>query len=260
LHTHYFGGDKVDLMASNILTTLKNLHYSGDRTNFTFDKYCTAHAEQHNRHSALQEFGVKPLEERDKILHFQQGIKDPTFKPVCSSIIVGKVDGKFQDFDSVMTTYMTFKRAQKSLTPTLRVSAESTNSGGWRSGAKRGLPPQSEIDKFTHIEKRRYSKEEYRNFKPTKKARLWQLYNPGVTPGTGKKSSGKRPAESTDSKVAALTTAVSSAVTVLSSLSNATAKLADPAASETPDTPGCNDVSNRNNPALARQTQCPKKQ
>ena len=53
LDTHYFGGDKVDLMASNILTTLKTLHYSGDRANFMFNKYCTAHVEQHNRHAAL---------------------------------------------------------------------------------------------------------------------------------------------------------------------------------------------------------------
>jgi hypothetical protein len=95
LHTHYLGNDKVDLMASNKLTTLKNLHYSGDKANFMFNKYCMAHVEQHNRHAALLEYGVQPLEERVKILHFQEGIKDLTFEPVCSSIIVGKVDGKF---------------------------------------------------------------------------------------------------------------------------------------------------------------------
>ncbi len=130
---------------------------------------------------------------------------------LCSSIIVGKVDGKFQDFDSIMTTYMTFKRAQKSSTPTLCVSAMSTSSGGRHGGAKcgdqeackKGLPPQSEIDKCTHIEKKRYSKEEYRKFTPAEKAKLWQLYNPGMTPGTGKKTSGKCPADAMDSKIAA---------------------------------------------------------
>ena len=39
LQTYYFGTDKIDLMANAILTALKNLHYSGDRANFTFDKY-----------------------------------------------------------------------------------------------------------------------------------------------------------------------------------------------------------------------------
>jgi hypothetical protein len=243
------------------------LHYSGDRANFTFDKYCTAHVEQHNQHAALQEYGIKPLEERDKILHFQQGIKDPTFEPVRSSIIIGKADGKFQDFDSVMTTYMTFKRAQTSLAPTSRVSAMSTKSDGRRGGAKRddaearkrGLPPQAEIDKCTHIVKKHYSKAEYKKFTPAEKARLWQLNNPGVTPGTGKKTSGKRSAESMDSKIAALTTAMTSAVSVISSLSNATTKMADSSASETPDNVGCEDASNRTNPALTSQGHVPKK-
>jgi hypothetical protein len=51
LHNHFFGGDKVNTMVSDILTTLKALHYGGDRKNFNFDKYCTTHVEQHNRHA-----------------------------------------------------------------------------------------------------------------------------------------------------------------------------------------------------------------
>jgi hypothetical protein len=46
-------GDKVNIMVANILSTLKALHYSGDWWNFTFDKYCTAHVDQHNHHAAL---------------------------------------------------------------------------------------------------------------------------------------------------------------------------------------------------------------
>jgi hypothetical protein len=120
LHTHYFGADKVDLMLNDIPMTLKNLYYSGDHVNYTFDQYCMAHVKQH-RHAALLEYGVQSLKERTKILHFQAGIKDQTFEPIRSSIIIGKVNVKFQDFDSVMTTYMTFKRSQKSMTPTLPI-------------------------------------------------------------------------------------------------------------------------------------------
>ncbi len=40
-------------MVVDILLTLKSLHYSGDQKNFTFDQYCTAHVDQHNRHAAL---------------------------------------------------------------------------------------------------------------------------------------------------------------------------------------------------------------
>jgi hypothetical protein len=55
LHDHFAGGDKVNTMVADILLTLKSLHYSGDRRNFTFDRYCTARAGQHNCHVALAE-------------------------------------------------------------------------------------------------------------------------------------------------------------------------------------------------------------
>jgi hypothetical protein len=48
LHTFFFGGDRVNTMHSDIISTLKTLFYSGDRKNYNFDKYCTAHVEQHN--------------------------------------------------------------------------------------------------------------------------------------------------------------------------------------------------------------------
>ena len=48
LHTFFFGGDRVNTMHSDIISTLKTLFYSGDRKNYNFDKFCTAHVEQHN--------------------------------------------------------------------------------------------------------------------------------------------------------------------------------------------------------------------
>jgi hypothetical protein len=68
LHDHFFGGDKVNTMVANILSTLKALHYGGDQRNFTYDKFCTAaHVDQHNRHAALAKWNVPPLEESMKI-------------------------------------------------------------------------------------------------------------------------------------------------------------------------------------------------
>ncbi len=88
LHDHFFGEDKVNTMVSEIPLTLKSLHYSGDRRNFTFDKYCTAHVDQHNRHAALSEWNVKPLEETMKIHYFEGGTTDPSFASVKSRIMV----------------------------------------------------------------------------------------------------------------------------------------------------------------------------
>jgi hypothetical protein len=62
LHDHFFGGDKVNTMVANILSTLKALHYGSDWRKFTFDKFCTAHVDQHNCHTALAKWNVPPLE------------------------------------------------------------------------------------------------------------------------------------------------------------------------------------------------------
>jgi len=60
LHSHFFGADKITTMYNEILTTLEAMYYSCDLKNFTFDKYCTAHVEQHNRHASLADYNVPP--------------------------------------------------------------------------------------------------------------------------------------------------------------------------------------------------------
>jgi hypothetical protein len=131
LHGHFFGGDKVNTMVADILLTLKSLHYSGDQRNFTFDKYCTAHVDQYNRHAALAKWNVKPLEETMKIHYFKNGITDPSFASGRSTIMVDRT--KFQDFDAVMRLYVNYKRSQKAETPnhqTRNVSALQGHGGG----------------------------------------------------------------------------------------------------------------------------------
>ncbi len=75
-------------MVSDILLTLKSLHYSSDRKNFNFDKYCTAHVEQHNHHAALAEYGVAPLENTMKIHYFEDRISDSSFASIKSLIMM----------------------------------------------------------------------------------------------------------------------------------------------------------------------------
>jgi hypothetical protein len=93
-------------MVADILSTLKALHYGGDRRNFTFDKFCTSHVDQHNCHAALAEWNVPPLEETMKIHYFEDGITDPSFATVKSTIMVDRT--RFQDFESVMRVYVNF--------------------------------------------------------------------------------------------------------------------------------------------------------
>jgi hypothetical protein len=106
-------------MVANVLSTLKALHYGGDRRNFTFTKYCTAHVDQDNCHAALDKWDVAPLEERAKIHYFQDGISDPSLATVKTMILVDHT--RFEDFDSVMRVYVNFKRAQKPEAPAQQV-------------------------------------------------------------------------------------------------------------------------------------------
>ncbi len=48
-----------------------------------------------------------------------------------------------------------------------------------------GLVPQSEVNKQTHIVNRHYSNAEWTQLTPAEKQKIWQLRNPGKTPGTG---------------------------------------------------------------------------
>jgi hypothetical protein len=102
-------------MVADILSTLKSLHYSGDWRNFTFDKYCTAHVDQHNCHAALAEWNINPLEETMKIHYFEDGITDLSFASVKCTILVDRT--KFQDFELVMQLYVNYKCSQKAEAP-----------------------------------------------------------------------------------------------------------------------------------------------
>ena len=134
-----------------------------------------------------------------KVLWFQNGIKCPALDAVKASINANK--NNFTRFDAAKDTYVEFK-CTMTLTSdprTRQVATIGTGCGGggcscqtgFRGGQKtgdpwkKGLVPQSEIDKQTHITNRDYSKDEYNCLTPAKKAKLWQLRNPNKTPGTG---------------------------------------------------------------------------
>ena len=77
-------------MHSEIILTLKTLLYSGDRKNYNFDKYYTAHVEQHNQLTALLKFGVPDMGEDMKIHYIEEGIKDDSFNSVKTTILVDR--------------------------------------------------------------------------------------------------------------------------------------------------------------------------
>ncbi len=111
---------------------------------------------------------------------------------------------------------------------------------------QKGLVPQSEVNKQTHIINRHYSDAEFDPLTPAEKQKLWQLRNSGKTPGTGPTRR--------DPRRAVASTLTSST----SSGSSSKRQMEDPAAkSDQPaDNQGWGRPRNRDNPCLGCQV-CP---
>jgi hypothetical protein len=230
--------------------------------------------DQHNRYAALYEWNVKPLKESMKIHYYEDGITDPSFASVKSTIMVDH--GKFQEFDAVMHLYVNYKRMQKAEVPTHQARNVSAlqGHGGGRQGCggrgrgrqggsnahRRGGVPQEKNDKVTTVKAQYYSPEDYAKLTPSKEQKHWQLMQlkkARKTPGRTSKSS---------VTVAELTSAISTVPAAASAVSELTATTTKRTAAESG---GTNDDDtivepewgcNRNNPAVAgRQEHVPKK-
>jgi hypothetical protein len=238
------------------MTKLQSFRYEGDSKNFNFDKYVNLHVEQHNQHADLQEYGVAPLAENLKTLWFQDGIRDPSLNAVKASINANRAN--FTDFDSVKGAYVEFNRTDNSTKdPRIQQVASVVHRGcggrnyphrhdqgqGPQTSDKRqkGLVPQSEVDKQTHIINKHYSDAEFDQLTPAEKQKLWQLRNAGKTPGTGPTRRDRR-------RAVALTSTLST-----SSGGSGKRQMEDPAAKS--NQPAADQVWGRNhdNPCLGRQ-------
>jgi hypothetical protein len=261
-------------MVSEILLTLKSLHYSGDRKNFTFDKYCTAHVDQHNCHPPLSKWNLKPLQESMKIHYFKDGITDPSFASVKSTIMVDRQ--KFQESDTVMWLYVNYKCRQKAEAPihqAYNVSALQGHGGGRQGHGGRGrggrggsdarakkVVPQEKVDKVTTVKVWWYCPEDYAKFTSAEKQKHWQLMQlkkARKTPGRTCKSS------ATVAELMTAVSAVSAAALAISELTAATTKRTAAESGETNDDDAIVDSKwgqNRNNSAVAGcQERVPKK-
>jgi hypothetical protein len=200
LHTLPLGKQQVVLTENAIRTKLQSVRYEGDHKNFSFVKYVNLHIEQHNHHADLQEYGVAPLAKSLKTLWFQDGIRDPSLNAVKASINANHAN--FTDFDSVKDAYVEFKRTENPTNDPKTQQVASVARCGHGGGnvprrpdqgqgtqtpdkCQMGLVPQSKVDKQIHIVNRHYSDAKWTQLTPAEKQKIWQLRNPGKTPGTG---------------------------------------------------------------------------
>jgi hypothetical protein len=259
LHTLLLGGQRVVSTGSTIVTKLQSFKYKGDRKNFNFDKYVNLHIEQHNQHADLQEYGVAPSAKNLKTLWFQDGIKEPSLNAVKASINANHANST--DFDSVKDAYVEFKRTQNPTNDPRTRQVPSVARGGHGGGScprkqdrgqgpqtsdkcQKGLFPQAEVDKQTHIVDKHCSDAKFDQLIPAEKQKLWQLRDVGKTPGTGQTQRDRR-------RAVALTSTLST-----SSGSSGKRQVEDPAVMSNQPEDDQKWGRNRDNPALGCQV-CP---
>ena len=68
---HYLGPNNVDHLARSAERKLHNLAYRSERKGWNFEKYVTAHKEQHTILQGLEEHGYKGIDERSKVRSLQ---------------------------------------------------------------------------------------------------------------------------------------------------------------------------------------------
>jgi hypothetical protein len=209
-----------------------------------------------------------------KIHYFEDGIPDPSFASVKSTILVDRT--KFQELDVVMPLYVNYKCSQKAEAPTHQVCNVSAlqgrggsrqGHGGRGRGGRGGLGgrlsggvPQEEVDKVSTLEAQYYSPEYYAMFTPANKQKHFQLMQAA--------KAARSPAKTSNSSatVAELTTAISAVSAAALASSELTAATTKRAATECEETNDSDAIGippwgrNRNNPAIAgRQEHVPKK-
>jgi hypothetical protein len=168
----------------------------------------------------------------------------------------------FTDFDSVKDAYVEFKRTENPTNDLKIWQVASVARGGRRGGnvprrpdqgqgpqtphkCQMGLVPQSEVNKQTHIVNRHYSDAEWTQLTPADRQKIWQLRNPGKTPGTGPTRRDRRRAVESTSTL------------TLSSSPGSSGKhqMEDPAvkSNQPADDQGWGRPRNRDNPCLGHQ-------
>ena len=188
----------------------------------------------------------------------EDGIRDPSLNAVKASINANRAN--FTNFDSVKDAYVEFKRTENPTNDPKTRKVASVVHGGRGGGnvprrpdrgqgsqtsdkCQMGLVPQSEVNKQTHIVNRHYSDAEWTQLTPAEKQKVWQLRNPGKTPGTGPtRRDCRRAVEST------LTSSSSPG-------SSGKRQMEDPAikSNQSADDQGWGRPRNRDNPCLGRQ-------
>jgi hypothetical protein len=250
LHMHYLGVNNVDTLSTNAWSKLNNTRYSGEKRNFTFERYVRIHTDQHAILKGLEAHGHHELDERSKVRLLMNGIKTSALDTVRATILGNpamrsdfiQASGLYKDFIDQMNTD---KKDRE-----IMIAAVGT---GGKPGPAPALKKGVTVKPDMSVEDRYYTKEEYASMSPAKKYGLKLKRSSRNATDTKKKAGSKSKVTLSKRSIKALASELSAATTADGADSESSSEASE---EELPMKPPASKKlkikSNRTNPALRR--------
>ena len=239
LFNHYLGPNTIDNQAAEAEKTLLSLTYKGESKRWNFEKYVTAHKQQHQVLEGLMSQGYIGIDERAKVRHLMAGIKDPNLRIIKSQILSSAEHRN--NFDMAVTLYKDFIIQDASdKTPTYQIAAV----GSYNTASKNESGNQE-------IEDRYHTKQEYQKLTRSQREKLRNIrQSRGRNSTNDRRKSGKgdRSDRPTNKRFKRQIAAIVAEILQ----DNHGDNHQDPEVTPNPN-------SNRNHPALTRQSQGPQR-
>ncbi len=240
LYNHYLGPNNVDNLANDAERKLQTTTYTGEKRNWNFEKYVTAHVEQFNVLENLKQYGHTGIDPRSRVRHLLDGIKTRDLDSV-KTLIMADHELK-SNFDRCVTLYKDYITGMKTSNEPRQLNVSEMGARPYNKNRQGGGGKLKEEDlKDIRVEDRYYTAQEYRKLTPKQKSKLRLLRDKRGGGVNGKRGAPGSNVKLSKSSIQELATAVSQV------------RFEDEREEGSDTSETNNDKSNRNHPALTRQ-------
>jgi hypothetical protein len=165
LYDHYLGPNNVDNLATASERKLTTTIYNGEKRRWTFEKYVRVHVDQHGVLNNLKIHGYAGIDERSKVRHLVDGIKEKRLDTVKAQILSD--NALRNDFDRCVGLYKDFIKQTADETRDMNISATNSSNNPGNSPGKHVRFKGNSI-----VEDRYYKEAEYRKLTNEQKKAL----------------------------------------------------------------------------------------
>jgi hypothetical protein len=103
LFDHYLGPNNVDNSATEAERKLTSTNYNGEKRRWNFERYVRVHVDQHQVLNNLKAYGYAGIDDRSKVRHLLDGIKDKSLDVIKAQVM--STPALRVDFDACVTIY-----------------------------------------------------------------------------------------------------------------------------------------------------------